>query len=336
MKVTLKTIAAESGFSITTVSRALAGYNDVNEQTRRRIIEIAERLGYQPNLAARHLRSKHTHTIGMIISRTEQFADPFYMELLSGVGREASEHGYDLLLSAQTRGEAELSGYRRIVEGRRVDGIVLARVMENDPRIEYLQQQALPFVIFGPSTATHYPSIDMDGVAGMRLLVRHLAEQGHRRIGIIKSPPELFFTSQRFRGYQQTMAELGLPINDAIIVQGNLTQQSGLVATQHLLDLPEPPTAIIAFNDLMALGVMTAIQNRQLVVGQDVAVAGFDDIPAAAGATPPLTTVRQPIYDIGSRLLRMLLKLIHGETLAESQVLVAPELIIRDSTIHTA
>ncbi|NDJ74692.1 MAG: LacI family transcriptional regulator, partial [Chloroflexi bacterium] len=124
MKVTLKTIAEESGFSITTVSRALAGYDDVNEQTRQRIIEIATRLGYQPNLPARHLRSKHTHTIGMVILRTAHFSDPFFMELLSGVGLAASEEGYDLLLSAQMRGEEELSAYRRMVAGGRLDGMV--------------------------------------------------------------------------------------------------------------------------------------------------------------------------------------------------------------------
>ena len=122
-KATLKTISDESGFSITTVSRALAGYTDVNEQTRQRIVEIAERLGYQPNLTARHLRSKHTNTIGMVIPLTAYYSDQFFMELLSGVGQQAAQHGYDLLLSAQVRGEEEISAYRRMVDGSRVDGI---------------------------------------------------------------------------------------------------------------------------------------------------------------------------------------------------------------------
>ncbi len=332
MKVTLKTIADESGFSITTVSRALAGYDDVSEDTRRRIIAIADRLGYQPNLTARHLRSKHTNTIGMVIPRTARYSDPFYMELLSGVGHEASEHGYDLLLSAQTRGEEELSAYRRIVAGSRVDGVVLARVMADDPRILYLQELAHPFVIFGRTEAGDCPYIDLDGVASMRRVVEHFADYGHQRIGVILSPPELMFTTLRYEGYVQALAALGLPRDPALTVQGNLTQQSGQEAAECLLDLPNPPTAIIAFNDLMALGVMTAIRDRGLTVGEDVAVAGFDDIPAAAGTTPPLTTVRQPIYDIGCRLADMLIRLINGETLDETQILVEPELIVRASS----
>ncbi|MBN2303886.1 MAG: LacI family DNA-binding transcriptional regulator [Anaerolineae bacterium] len=332
MKITLRTIAEESGFSITTVSRALAGYDDVNAETRQHIIEIADRLGYQPNLTARHLRSQQTNTIGMIIPRTAHFSDPFYMELLSGVGREASEYGYDLLLSAQTRSEEELNSYRRIVGGSRVDGIVLARVLVNDPRIDYLQRQRYPFVVFGRVESGECPSVDVDGTAGIRQVIAHFVANGHRRIGVIRSSHALMFTGQRYAGYVQAMESLGLPRVDAYEVEGNLTQQSGQDAAARLLDLPEPPTAILAFNDLMALGAMAAVQQRGLTVGADVAVAGFDDISAAAGATPPLTTVRQPIHDIGSRLASMLIRQIQGQPLDEFQVLVKPELIIRASS----
>lgn len=137
-KATLKTISDESGFSITTVSRALAGYADVNERTRQLIVDIADRLGYQPNLTARHLRSKHTNTIGMVIPLTAYYSDQFFMTLLSGVGQQAARSGYDLLLSAQMRGEEEISAYRRMVDGSRVDGMVLARVRQHDARLDYL------------------------------------------------------------------------------------------------------------------------------------------------------------------------------------------------------
>jgi LacI family transcriptional regulator len=332
VKITLKTIAEEAGLSITTVSRALAGYDDVNAETRRRIMAIAERLGYQPNLAARHLRSKQTNTIGMVVPRTAHFSDPFFMELLAGVGRQASEHGYDLLLSAQMQGEEELAAYRRMVAGGRVDGMVVARVLRRDPRIDYLQQALYPFVAFGRSETSEHPYIDVDGTDGMYRLVAHLVNYGHRQFGFVLSPEELAFTASRLAGYRRALDDFGLPYDETYVVEGDLTRQSGTEAAEVLLSLPEPPTAIIACNDLMALGVMQAIRHRGLTVGKAVAVAGFDDIPAASGADPPLTTVRQPIYGIGYRLADMLARLIHGEEPEETQIMLKPELIIRASS----
>jgi LacI family transcriptional regulator len=332
VKITLKTIADEAGLSVTTVSRALAGYDDVNEATRQRVMEIAERLGYQPNLTARHLRSKQTSTIGMVIPRTAYFADSFFMELLAGVGRQASAHGYDLLLSVQPPGDEELAAYRRMVAGSRVDGIVLARVLRHDPRIAYLQQANHPFVSFGRSETSDYPYIDVDGARGMRRLVQHLAENGHRRIAIILSPWELAFTTTRYEGYLEGLDAIGVQPDEAYVAEGDLTQQGGRDAAARMLALPEPPTAIIACNDLMAFGVMEAVEQRGLRVGHAVAVAGFDDVPAAAHAIPPLTTLRQPIYAIGCQMVDMLVRLLRGETLEHAHVLIEPELMVRASS----
>lgn len=318
MKVTLKDIARESGYSITTVSHALSGYGDVNENTRQHIIAIAERLGYQPNLAARHLRSKQTKTIGMVIPLTTYYSDPFFMELLSGVGRQAAEE--------------ELSAYRRIVASSRIDGVVVARVQRDDPRITFLKEARHPFVVFGRSNANDYPYIDVDGRAGIRQIVLHLARLGHRRIAFILSPPQLAFTSLRYEGYCQGLDEAGLSLREDYVVEGDLTRASGHAAALRLLALPEPPTAIVACNDSMAIGAMLAIQERKLVVGRDVAVAGFDDIPAAANASPPLTTVRQPIYDIGRQALDMLIRVIRNEPVENLHVLLVPELIVRASS----
>jgi LacI family transcriptional regulator len=332
MKVTLKTIAEESGFSITTVSRALAGYDDVNKETRQRIIAIAEQLGYQPNLAARHLRSKHTQTIGMVIPLTSYFSDPFFMELLSGVGRQAAEYGFDLLLSAQQPGEEELHTYRRMVASSRIDGMVVARTLKHDPRIAFLQEARHPFVVFGSSNVNDYPYIDVDGTAGMKAAVRHLVELGHRRIALILSPRELAFTATRYAGYVQGLREAGLEPDEAYVTEGALTLDSGYAAALRLLDQPRPPTAIAACNDMMAIGAMQAIQAKGLKVGCDVAVTGFDDILQSANAHPPLTTVRQPIYLIGRQALDMLIRAIRQEPLDEPHVLLTPELIIRESS----
>ncbi len=332
MKVTLKTIAQEAGLSITTVSRALAGYDDVNEATRQRVIAIAKRLGYQPNLAARHLRSKQTHTIGMVIPLTSYYSDPFFMELLSGVGRQAAEYGYDLLLSAQQPGEEELNAYRRMVASSRIDGVIVARVWKDDPRIAFLKEAQHPFVAFGRSNDGNYPHIDVDGLSGMLQLMRHLIERGHRRIALILSPANLVFTAVRYQGYAQGLAEAGLPLRQNYLVEADLSQEGGCAAAHRLLALPDPPTAIVACNDTMAIGALEAARARGLKVGCDIAVAGFDDIPLAAHTDPPLTTVRQPIYEIGRRAFDMLIRVIRREPLPEPYVLIRPKLIVREST----
>lgn len=331
MKVTLKTIAEQAGLSITTVSRALAGYDDVNKDTRQRVLAIAQHLGYQPNLTARHLRSKQTYTIGMVIPLTSYFSDPFFMELLSGVGRKASEYGYDLLLSAQQPGEEELSAYRRMVASSRIDGMVVARVGQDDPRIAYLQEAHHPFVAFGRSNAGHYPFIDVDGTAGMRAVVHHLVRLGHTRIALILPPLELAFANARREGYLQGLRSANLEPDPALMVQGDLTQESGYAAAQALLDLPQPPTAIAACNDMMAIGAMRAIQERGLQVGRDIAVTGFDDVLEASRTIPPLTTVRQPIYAIGQQATEMLIQVIRHKPLETPQVLLTPQLIVRES-----
>jgi LacI family transcriptional regulator len=314
------------------VSRALAGYNDVNNDTRQRIIAIAQRLGYEPNLTARHLRSKQTQTIGMVIPLTSRFSDPFFMELLSGVGRQSSEYGYDLLLSAQMPGEEELSAYRRMVASSRVDGLVLARVQIDDPRIAYLIEAGHPFVAFGRSDSGDYPYIDVDGAIGVRQLVEHFVRNGHRRIAIILSPNQLAFTGLRYEGYVDGLRQAGILPDEAYIAEGDLSQNSGHDAALAFLREAVPPTAIIACNDLMAMGAMQAIQEQELQVGRDIAVAGFDDIPAAAHTVPPLTTVRQPIYDIGRRAVDMLIRVIRNEVLEEPHVLLTPKLIVRTSS----
>ena len=332
MRVTLKTIAEEAGLSITTVSRALAGYDDVNEATRQRIIAIAKRLGYEPNLAARHLRSKHTQTIGMVIPLTSYFSDPFFMELLSGVGRQAAEYGYDLLLTAQQPGEEELGAYRRMVASSRIDGMVVARVRKDDARIAFLSEARHPFVAFGRSQIDDYPYIDVDGTVGMRQVVRHLIDLGHRHIAVILPPRALAFTATRYEGYAQALREAGLEPEDIYRAEGDLTSESGHQAAQRLLDRTPPPTAIAACNDMMAIGAMWAVRERGLAVGRDVAVTGFDDISQAAHTAPPLTTVRQPIYDIGRQALDMLIRVIRQESVEQTHIILEPELIIRASS----
>ncbi|MEO8393495.1 MAG: LacI family DNA-binding transcriptional regulator [Chloroflexota bacterium] len=338
MQVTLKDIAKKSGYSVTTVSRALAGYTDVNEDTRRHITTIADTLGYQPNLLARQLRSQRTQTLGLIIpSADNSISNEFFSQLLLGIGDAASRAGYDLLVSAHVPGEPEMAAYRRIIGGNRVDGMILARTRQNDERIAYLQSLDHPFVVNGrgaPGERNDFPFIDVDSQTGIASAVAHLVELGHTHIGLILPPPEMAFTGFRHLGYRDGLSAAGLPYRADYVTHGDLQRSGGFAQANALLDAYPDLTAIVASNDLMALGALSAVQARGLQVGIDISVTGFDGIPAAEYAHPPLTTLHQPIYEIGRRLVALLNHLILGSAPEEPQTqsLLSSTLIVRAST----
>lgn len=334
MPVTLKDIARELNLSITTVSRALSGYNDVAKETQRRVWSLAEQRGYVPDTTAQRLRKGRTETLGFVIPTSgPRFADAFFIEQMAGFGDEAARHGFDLLVSTHPPGPEEQQAYRRLVEGRRVDGLLVVRTRHQDERIQYLASRNFPFVACGRSDLNiDFPYVDTDGAAGFRQLVQHLIELGHRHIACISAWTRLMFVQQRLAGYQQALEEHGLALDDTLIQESDLTQTSGYQAAMRLLNLSRPPSAIVCINDLTALGAMRAAQECGLGVGQDISIAGFDDIPLAENAQPPLTTLHQPVYDIGRRLCQMLLCLLRDEELDEPQVLLTPQLVARQST----
>jgi len=333
--VTLKDIAARLNLSVTTVSRALGGYPDVAAETRRRVLQAAEEMGYYPNAIAQSLQRRRSNTIGFVIPATERYlSDPFFLELLSGIGDGAAEQGFDLLISTcKPLSSEELSVYERMVKGKKVDGMVIARTRKEDERISYLVKEDFPMAAFGRSALElDFPYIDVDGEEGVSQAVAHLLGLGHRRIAFISPPLYLMFAEHRLAGYQRALEESGLGFDPSLVVEGDLSQSSGYRMMGRLLDLGNPPSAVVCGNDLMALGAIRAAQERGLVVGRDVAIVGFDDIPLAEHSHPPLTTVRQPIYEIGKRVSGMVIQIVEGKELVEHQVILQPELVIRESS----
>jgi LacI family transcriptional regulator len=334
--VTLKDLANKLGLSITTVSRALAGYGDVADATRQRVLQAAEEMGYVPDATARRLRKGHTDTIGFIIPTSgPRFSDPFFSELLAGIGNEAARHNFDLLVSTRPPDTPEEEvAYRRMVEGRLVDGLLVVRTRVNDRRIAYLAQASFPFVAFGRSDLdVDFPYVDEDGFRGLELVTQHLIDLGHRRLAFIAPPQNLMFCHYRQAGVEATLQRNGLSLEPEYCIVSDLTQRGGYRAMNDLLDLTTPPTAVISCNDLMALGAISAAQKRGLVVGRDVAVTGFDDIPPAEHSHPTLTTVHQPVYDIGRQICEMLIRLIQEKALSTNgHVLLQPQLIVRESS----
>lgn len=335
MAVTLKDIARELGVSVTTVSRGLAGYSDVAPATRERIEKTAAELGYFPNITAQRLRKQRTDTLGFIMPTFgPRFSDPFFSEFIAGVGTEAAEHEYDLLVSTHAPdSEGEQKAYLRAARGGWVDGLIVVRTRENDARIELLCEKKFPFVAFGRTDCElDFPYVDEDSEAGMRLLVQHFVDLGHKRIGFISPPAGLMFGRYRLLGYYQTMAQKGLDVRPEWVVEGDMTQQGGASLVEKMLDLDLRLTAIICGNDLMAIGASNRLQQRGLQVGEDIALGGFDDIPLAAYANPPLTTLHQPIYEIGRTTCRMLISILDGNHPDEQHVVLTPSLVIRSSS----
>jgi len=333
MPVTLKGIAQKVGYSITTVSRALTGHDDVAESTRQLIFETAAEMGYHPNMAARRLRTRRTDTIGIIVpTYSTRFADPFFGDFLAGVGNKAVEYDFDLLLSTRPPGDRELKGYERMVMEQRVDGLIVISTRPHDERITYLLEQNFTFVSFGRSDLeADFPYLDVDGEAGMHQATQYLVDLGHRRIAYISAPFNFMYAHQRLAGFKGALSINNIPFDETMTIVGDLTERSGYALAHDLLTRSEPPTAIIACNDWMASGVISAIRDLGLTAGHDVSVIGFDDVPLARLTHPQLTTVRQPAYEAGWRVCEMLINMLRGEEPEKRHVILEPQLVMRES-----
>lgn len=338
MTVTIRDVARRLQLSITTVSRALDGYSDVAEETRKEVIRVAREMGYVPNRAARQLRNQRSDTIGYILpSSSPRLSEPFYSEFLAGLGDEAGIHGLDLLVTtAAPDDNSEKEAYRRWVQGRKVDGLILNRLRMNDWRVGYLIQENYPFTsledVIDGQDYEHYACVEVDGKTGLSMAVAHLAACGHKRIGYIGGGQGLKLQADRMEGYRAGLEEAGLQFDPDLTTFGNMGRQEGYEAALRLLSLPNPPTAIACVNDLTAIGVLQAAHELGLGVGRDLAVTGFDGIAGSAHTQPPLTTLDQPLYDIARLLVRMLYAIIQGETLEERRVFIKPTLIVRESS----
>lgn len=337
MPITIKDIAKETGFSITTVSRALNGYDDVNDKTRNHIVKIATKLGYQPNHVARQLQRRRTNTIGFVMpQRQHNEHDDFFSILLRGITTAAAHRHYDVLISTTDNSGDVLSAYRRIAGEKRADGMIVARTYRDDPRIAYLKSINVPFIVHGrltPDTQSDFPYIDMDSQLGIAKITRYLIELGHQKIGLILPPKDVAFTPYRLAGYRQVIETIR-DFDENYCRNADLTYEGGQQAAIQLLDQDPTLTAIIGCNDWMALGAMNIAKERGYAVGKTFAVVGYDDIPAAAYATPTLTTIRQPIYEIGKDLAEALIEQLNisKPTVEITQRLIEPELVVRDSS----
>jgi len=332
--VTLKDIAEVVGKSVAAVSRALNNHDDISAETRIYIKRIAREMGYAPNVMARRLQKQTTDTLGFVLPvLSPRDTNPYFSELLAGITNEATKHGFDLLVSTCTPGPEEDLVYQRLVNSRRVDGLIVARPRWQDTRLALLQEKEFPCVVIGATNSPgDFPTVSDDAAEGAQLIVKYLIDQGHERIALVNTSPGLIFSSNYFNGFRRAMSKVNLPIREDFLEQSNLSQKDGYRAGQHLLSKSEIPTAIVAADDVVALGVMAAASDQGFEIGQDLAITGYGDILLAEHSQPPLTTVHCPTYALGQQACRMLIARLQDDPLENEYVMIKPSLVIRQSS----
>jgi DNA-binding LacI/PurR family transcriptional regulator len=332
---TQRQIAEEAGVSRTTVSLVL---NDVpgvrvSPGTRQRILEVARRLNYYPDAAARTLASGRTHTIGFVLCQSPDriFADAFLPEVLRGVGDAVHESGFRVLIHSVEDVTAP-EAYIGLVREKHTDGVILSGPRSDDQQLPHLKAEGFPVVLLGQLPGSDIPFVDVDNVGAARQTVGHLVRLGHRRIGMITNA-SLTYTAARDRlaGYRQVLEEAGIPFDEELVRCGDFREESGRLAMKQLLDLSEPPTAVFVASDLVAFGALVAIKEQGLRVPEDIALVGFDDVRLAHYVNPPLTTVRLPAYELGYGAATLLTKLVAGEQVEEREILLQTTLVVRQS-----
>ena len=325
-RLTITDVAQAAGVSVATVSKVINGRDGIATATSARVLGVVEELGYESSLVARSLRSRRTHVIGILVAEFE----PFSAEILKGAGSGLRDTDYELLAYTGARQSGRAGWERRYLSrlsGTLIDGaiIVTPTVVDADAGV--------PVVAIDPHAgAADLPSVESDNLAGGLLATRHLIELGHRRIGFMAGRPDLESSRLREAGYRQALFEAGIEVDPSLVRMSDYRRDAAHQPVIELLSRPDRPTAVFAGNDLSAIGTMEAAQEMGLDVPSDVSVIGFDDIPEAARTTPALSTVRQPIQQMGSAAVELLIALMDGRIPETTHVRLPTSLVIRGTT----
>jgi LacI family transcriptional regulator, galactose operon repressor len=325
--VTIREVAEQAGVSVATVSKVLNSRYGVAAATSDRVKQVIEDLGYEASLVARSLRNHRTNVIGVLVADFE----PFSIEVLKGAAAAIRGTGFELVVySAGGRVDEHVGWERRYLSrlsGTLVDGAVLVT-----PTVTNLRYEA-PIVAVDPHTGpSGMPTVDSANLSGGELAARHLLELGHRRIAMITGRPDLQSAQLREQGFRAAMADAGLPVEDELVQLGSYEPEVAREAARRVLTLPVRPTAVFAANDISAITTMEVAAEMGISVPDHLSVVGFDNIPEAATADPPLTTVEQPIRQMGYEALRLLVRLIHGESVDSTHLTLTTRLVGRRST----
>jgi LacI family transcriptional regulator len=304
LSATIKEVAKQAGVSVATVSRVLNDKGPVRDETRRRILEVAERLRYTPHGAARSLITNETHTVAVLLP---DIHGEFFSEVIRGIDSTAHGSGYHLLVASSHNDREEIKALLRAMRGR-VDGLILMSPDVEGHTLEANLPESLPILLLNCMVdGSSFDSINIDNHGGAFAMVRHLAGLGHRRIALIKGAAENYDASERLRGYRDAVAALALDDSPELVLDGDFSEEAGYRAGLRILAMERRPSAIFAANDAMAIGCLFGLREAGVGVPDELALAGFDDIPIARYMTPPLTSVSVSIARLGARSMERLL-----------------------------
>lgn len=331
-QVTIRDVAAATGFSVNTVSRALNDKPDVSAETKRVILETAKKLGYRPNKLARGLRSNKTQTIGVIVA---DIANPFFGAVVKGVAQAAREQNWSIILGNADEDYEQEEEAVQVMLAEQVDGLLITPCQKKRGTIEQLERSGLPFVLLGrrfDDLPADY--VVPDEVQGGFLATKHLLEMGHTRIAMINAPLYISSAQKRLEGYKKALIQYGIDIDESLITSQALTVEEGYSVAKSLLRCTPRPTAVFAYSDFVAFGVMKAIREAGLRIPEDIAVAGFDDVEFSSCLEVPLTTIKSPKEKMGREATKVLLEKINSAPQRNSrkEIKLEVKLIVRQST----
>lgn len=330
--VTIRDVARQAGVSISTVSRVINESTSVSPLTRERVLQVIDRLGYTPYKSAQTLKKKKTGVIGVVIP---DISNPFFSLMVRGIGKAARAHGYSVLVCDTDNDPENESNYMNVLLREHVEGVILTTTGRGDESVDRLLQRSIPLVaadrrLNRPDVA----SVLTDGVKDGVRLTRYLIGLGYRRMTFLSGPEHISTARERLHGFQQAMEAQGLPaqIVPSPASKHGYTFESGYQAAQQLLKSGPLPEALIAANDLMALGALRAFEEQGLAIPEDIGIAGFDHIPLAEWIRPRLTTMEIPAYEIGWNAMELLVQLIRQDPRHKRRILIPTRLIKGEST----
>jgi DNA-binding LacI/PurR family transcriptional regulator len=326
----MREVAQLASVSVQTVSCVVNGTGSISPETRERVQQAIEQLNYHRDPIARSMRTGRTQLIGLLVL---DITNPVLSLIASAVEAEAYTRSYGVLLYNVSLDKRREQAYLKAVAERLVDGLIIVNAVDRDKTFTDIQKSAFPTVLIDCLATPAIPSVSVDNQQGAYLATSHLAQLGHQRIAHLSGAPALEVAQQRILGYQQALSDYGLAYNQVIHPLNNRWDyRSGYVAMQQLLQTTTPPTAVFVAGDQMAVGAYRALAEAGVRVPDDMSVIGFDDIEAASYITPSLTTIRQPFEEMGQRALALLFELLNSGRATNRQVILPPELILRQST----
>lgn len=331
VNITIYDVAREANVSMATVSRVVNGNPNVKPVTRKKVLEVIERLGYRPNAVARGLASKKTTTVGVIIP---DISNIFYAELARGIEDIATMYKYNIILSNSDQNKEKELHLLNTMLGKQVDGIVFMGGNISADHVEEFEKSPVPIVLAGSIEETEQiPSVNIDYEQAVFDSIKEFIDKEHKQIAFVVGPlHEPKNTERKLKGYQRALEEAGIPYNEELIVEGDYSYDSGIEAFEKLLEAPERPTAILVGSDEMALGVVHGAEDKGYQIPEDIEVVTSDNTRLSLMVRPQLTTIVQPLYDIGAVAMRLLTKLMNKEEVSDQIVVLPHRIEHRQST----